>query len=250
MPRLLTGSTFLVLFTLLTATTEASAADDKDKDKDKDKKEEAAAPPPEPTGDSSKAENPTAKEPPKVEKENYEWRKEEGGIHGSQVSSSEWLPIMIGGAAGVMVGGLIGIGFDDRQPPLVGPIVGGVLGGVAGGAGGSWLIRAYRDQDTRLAGTICGLGVGAGLGTILFAKIDADGRPLETIGKFAALGIGPLVGAIVGRHLATHQMGRIPDDSPKAAPPPPPEASIMPTVAPIMSAHGTTGFAFGVDGVF
>jgi hypothetical protein len=249
MPRLLTGSTFVAMFTVLTATTEASAADEKDKDK-----KEEAAPAPEPSGDSSKAENPTPKEPPKVDssKESYEWRKEEGGIHGSQVASSEWLPIMIGGAAGVMVGGLVGIAFDDRQPALFGPIVGGVLGGVAGGAGGSWLIRSYRDQDTRLAGTVCGLGVGAGLGVILFAKIDADGRPLETIGKFAALGIGPIVGALVGRHLAKHTMGRVPDDSPKAAPPPPPEpvSSIRPNVAPIIGPNGSTGMTFGLDGVF
>lgn len=182
--------------------------------------------------------------------ETYEWRKESGGTHGSQVASSEWLPVMIGGAAGVMVGGLTGIAFDDRQPPVVGPIVGGVLGGLSGGAAGSWLIRSFREQDTRLAGTVCGLGVGAGLGVILFAKIDADGRPLETIGKFAALGIGPLVGALVGRHLASHLQGRVPTDTTVTAPPPPPPVSFVPSIAPIITARGTTGMALSFDGTF
>lgn len=182
--------------------------------------------------------------------ETYEWRKEGGGVHGSQVSSSEWLPVMIGGAAGVMVGGLTGIAFDDAQPAVLGPIIGGVLGGVSGGAAGSWLIRSYREQDTRLAGTITGLGVGAGLGVILFSKVDADGRPMETIGKFAALAIGPVVGALVGRHLATYLMGKVPEDNPKAAPPPPP-VSIAPTVLPVLSPRGTaTGMTFGLDARF
>jgi hypothetical protein len=182
--------------------------------------------------------------------ENYEWRKETGGIHGSQVSSSEWLPIMIGAAGGVVAGGLTGIAFDDAQPAVIGPIVGGVIGGVTGGAAGSWLIRTYRDQDTRLAGTITGLGVGAGLGVIMFAKMDADGRPLEIIGKFAALGIGPLVGALVGRHLATHTMGRIPDDTKADAPPPPPPVSLIPSVNPVITRGTATGMTFGLDATF
>lgn len=182
-----------------------------------------------------------------AEETTYEWRKEAGGTHGSQVASSEWLPVMIGGAAGVMIGGLSGIAFDDAQPAVIGPIVGGVLGGVSGGAAGSWLIRSYREQDTRLAGTVCGLGVGGGLGVILFAKIDAEGRPLETIGKFAALGVGPLVGALVGRHLATYMMGRTPDDTKKAAPA---SVSIVPSIAPVMTGRVSTGMTFGLDATF
>ncbi len=179
--------------------------------------------------------------------ESYEWRKETGGTHGSQVASSEWLPIMIGAAGGVVAGGLTGIAFDDAQPAVIGPIVGGVIGGVSGGAAGSWLIRAYRDQDTRLAGTVTGLGVGAGLGVILFAKVDADGRPLEIIGKFGALVIGPVVGALIGRHLATQQMGRIPDEK---APPPPPPVSLVPSVNPVITRGIATGMTFGLDATF
>lgn len=180
--------------------------------------------------------------------ETYEWRKESGGIHGSQVASSEWLPIMIGAAGGVAIGGLTGIAFDDAQPAVIGPIVGGVLGGVSGGAAGSWIIRSFREQDTRLAGTVCGLGFGAGLGAIMFTKVEADGRTLETIGKFAALGVGPLVGAFVGRHLATYMMGRVPDD--KTAAPPPPPVTLNPSFNPVMTRGVATGMTFGFDATF
>ena len=88
------------------------------------------------------------------------------------------------------------------------------------------------------------------MGVILFTKIDADGRPLETIGKFAALGIGPLVGALVGRHLASYLQGKVPTDSTVAAPPPPAPVSFVPTVAPILGTRGSTGVSFGLDGTF
>ena len=45
----------------------------------------------------------------------HDWRKEGGDeAHGSQVASSEWLPILIGGSAGLIVGGVVGAAFDDH----------------------------------------------------------------------------------------------------------------------------------------
>ncbi len=170
------------------------------------------------------------------------WRKERGEVHGSQVASSEWLPISLGAAGGVVVGGLAGTAFDTK-PALVGPIVGGVLGAVTGGAAGAWLIRSAREQDTRVAGTITGLGVGAGVVAVLFAKSDPDGRTLETVGKWGALVVVPTLGALVGHRLAIVFGSTKTKEAPPA---PPPVAFVRPSVAPI----GTSGLAFGLDGAF
>jgi hypothetical protein len=219
--------------------------------KDEPKKEEAtkeepAAEPPVST-DSSKAEKVTDTPKPAVtdDENKYDWRKEPGGEHGSQVASSEWLPISIGAAAGVMIGALAGSAADDSKPPVVGPILGGVAGGFAGGAGGAWLIRAQREKDTRLAGTITGLSVGVGVGGLLFAKMDADGRALETIGKWGSLVIAPLVGAVAGRAIASYFYLKPPKEAP-AAP-----TAIVPSVSPVVTgSHGATGMTFGIDAVF
>lgn len=170
------------------------------------------------------------------------WRKEKGEVHGSQVASSEWLPIVIGGAAGVVVGGLAGTAFDT-EPALVGPIAGGVLGGLTGGAAGAWLIRSAREQDTRLAGTLTGLGVGAGVAAVLFAKTEPNDRALETVGKWSALVVVPALGALAGYRLAI-VFGST--QTKEAPPAPPPVAFVRPNVAPV----GTGGLAFGIDGAF
>ncbi|MBI2389920.1 MAG: hypothetical protein HYV09_10035 [Deltaproteobacteria bacterium] len=177
----------------------------------------------------------------------YDWRKEPGQEHGSQVASSEWLPIMIGSVSGAMVGALGGYAFDDRQPALWGPILGGVLGGVAGGAGGAWVIRSFRDKDTRLAGTISGAGVGAALGAVLWANMEPDGRTLESIGKYGALVVGPLLGAVAGRQLAAFMQERPPREAPAAAPAP---VAIAPSFAPVIGPRGATGMTFALAATF
>ncbi len=177
------------------------------------------------------------------------WRQEKGELHGSQVASSEWLPIFIGGTAGVIVGGLTGLGFDDAQPPVVGPIVGGVLGGIAGGAGGAWLIRAKREQDTRLAGALSVGALGAGVGAILWANMDANGRALETVGKWGALVILPTIGAVVGHRLAIVWGSKTRTE----APPEHVQVGIRPSVNPVFSPLGTrapNGMTFGFDATF
>lgn len=225
--------------------------------KDEAKKEEPAkeepAAEPAPSGDSSKAEHPEDKPKASVGEDDnkYDWRKEPGGEHGSQVASSEWLPITIGAAAGVMVGALGGAAFDDSKPPWAGPLIGGITGGFAGGAGGAWLIRAQREKDTRLAGTITGLSVGVAVGTLIFARLDTDDengktRPLEMVGKFGALVIAPLVGAVAGRSVASYFYLRPPKEAPAAAP-----TAIVPSIKPVVTgSHGATGMTFGIDAVF
>lgn len=176
--------------------------------------------------------------------ETYDFKKEKGTEHGSQVASSEWLPIMIGGAAGVMIGGLSGVAFDDSQPAVIGPIVGGVLGGASGGAAGAWIIRSVREKDTRTAGLITGLGIGGGIGAVLFTKMEPDGRALETIGKYGALVIAPVIGAVAGHQLASYFQSK----PPKAKEPMP--VAFAPSVAPVVGPHGASGFTFGLDGAF
>ncbi len=236
--------------TLLCVLTLGSLALADDAKKEEPKKEEAKAEPaaePAPSSDDSKAEHPAEKPKMTGDDDNkYDWRKEPGGEHGSQVASSEWLPIAIGGGAGVLVGVLAGAAFDDSQPPIGGPIVGAIAGGFAGGGGGAWLIRAQREKDTRLAGTITGLSLGVAVGAMSFAKIDADGRTLETIGKYGALVVFPVIGAVAGRALAAHFYLRPPKEAAPAAP-----TAIMPNVSPVITgAHGATGMTFGIDAIF
>jgi hypothetical protein len=236
--------------TLLSVLALCSVASADEPKKDEPKKEEAKeeAKPEEtpPPSDSSKAEHPVDKPKLSGEDENkYDWRKEPGGEHGSQVASSEWLPISIGAAAGVMVGALGGAAFDDSKPVWAGPIVGGIAGGFAGGAGGAWLIRTQREKDTRTAGTICGLSIGVAAGTLMYAQIEPEGRALETVGKYGALVIAPLLGAVAGHAIAAHFYLKPPKEN---APPPP--AAIVPTVSPIMTAQGTTGMSIGLNAIF
>lgn len=186
-------------------------------------------------------------EPKKAE----EPKKEEGEkeLHGSQVASSQWLPIFLGAAAGVTIGALTGTAFDGNQPAVIGPIAGGAIGGFTGGSGGAWLIRGLREQDTSLAGTLTGLGFGAGIGAVLCANIDPNGRALETVGKWGSLVVLPLMGAFVGHRLAI-VWARPAKKEDKAAEGT--AAFVRPTVVPLFArgVSGTTGVAFGVDGAF
>ncbi|MGZ3417843.1 MAG: hypothetical protein ACXWUG_29375 [Polyangiales bacterium] len=175
-----------------------------------------------------------------------EWRKETGEAHGSQVASSEWLPIIIGGSAGLILGGVVGAAFDDRQPPVVGGIAGGAIGAVAGGAGGAWVIRQIREKDTRIPGLITGLSLGAGLGLIMFNQMgDPEGHALETVGKWSSLALFPAVGAVVGYKLASVWGGKATEDAP-----PPPTTAIAPLVAPVVGPHGATGISIGASAIF
>jgi len=179
-----------------------------------------------------------------AEDESYDFKKESGVEHGSQVASSEWLPIMIGGAAGIMVGGLTGVAFDDNQPAVVGPIVGGVLGGVSGGAAGAWIIRSFREKDTRIPGMLTGLGIGGGVGVIMFSKMEPDGRALETIGKYGALVFAPLIGAVAGHQLAAYLQTKPPKEKE------PVPVAFVPSVAPVVGPHGASGMTFNLAGAF
>jgi len=247
----LAPATFLAILATLSIASVALAEEPK---KEEPKKEEAKETPKEepaaaPTSDESKAEHPAEKPKMTGDDENkYDWRKEPGGEHGSQVASSEWLPISIGAAAGVMIGALAGAAADDSKPPIFGPIVGGISGGFAGGAGGAWLIRTQREKDTRTAGMITGLSLGVACGTLLYAKLDTDDTDQKTlgyIGKYGALALGPLIGAAAGYALASHFYLRPPKEAP-AAP-----AAIIPSVSPVMTAsHGATGMTIGIDALF
>ena len=173
----------------------------------------------------------------------YRWRAAEGEEHGSQVASSEWLPIFIGAAAGVVVGGLTGTAFDQHQPPVLGALIGGGLGALTGGGAGAWIIRSTRENDTRFAGAVTGLGVGGGIGVVLFTNIDS------TPGKVAALVLVPVMGAFAGRSLAIHFGTK--SSTTSDAPPPPPTVSLRPSVTPIFGrGMGATGMTIGVDGAF
>lgn len=184
----------------------------------------------------------------KTEEPKKEGEKE---LHGSQVASSQWLPIFLGAGAGVIVGALSGTAFDSGQPAVVGPIVGGVVGGFTGGAAGAWLIRGLREQDTAVAGTLTGLGLGAGIGAILCANVETNGRALETVGKWGSLVVLPLMGAFAGHRLAIVWARPAKKDDKAAAPA---AAFVRPSVSPVFGpagvSGGTTGLAFGVDGVF
>ncbi len=176
----------------------------------------------------------------------YVYKPSQTEVHGSQVASSEWLPIIIGGAAGLVVGGLGGSAFDDRQPPVFGALVGAGVGGFTGGAGGAWLIRGYRDQDTRVAGALTGLGVGVGLGSIIFAKTITSDQTGTKAGGVAGLILLPVIGIFAGRSLAIYLGSK-----PKKEAAPAPVAMMHPNVAPIVTPGlGTTGMTLGLDGVF
>jgi hypothetical protein len=175
----------------------------------------------------------------------HDWRKESGDeAHGSQVASSEWLPILIGGSAGLIVGGVVGAAFDDHQPPIAGGIVGGAIGGVAGGAGGAWIIRTIREKDTRIPGMLTGLAIGAGTGLIMFNQMgDPEGKGLAIVGKWSALVLFPAVGAVVGYKLGTVWGGKASQDAPATT-------GIAPVVAPIVGTEGAHGVSFGATGIF
>lgn len=172
----------------------------------------------------------------------YRWRAQEGETHGSQVASSEWLPIFIGASSGVVIGGLVGTGFDSHQPPVLGALLGGGIGGITGGGGGAWFIRSIREQDTRFAGAVTGLGLGLGLGTVLF---DATG---SVPGKIAAIVLLPTMGAFAGRSLAIHFGG---ERTPEGSSPLQPTVSMTPTIAPLYgNGTGAHGMTVGLNGVF
>ena len=160
--------------------------------------------------------------------------------HGSQVASSEWLPIILGAAIGTTVGGLGGIAVDDSQPAVWGPIVGGAMGAVAGGGGGAWIIRSVREQDTRISGAVTGAGLGAGFGGILFAKAE----PLY--GKISALALGPLFGGFVGYKIADYYgPKRKPSDSAFVP------HMVHPLATPLVARDGSAhGVALGLGGTF
>ena len=178
----------------------------------------------------------------------YTWKAGPGETHGSQVASSEWLPIFIGGAAGFIVGGLGGTAFDDHQPPYLGALVGGGFGGIAGGGGGAWLIRSFREQDTRFAGAVTGFGVGGGIGAVLFAETISSDKGATKAGGIAGLVLLPVMGIFAGRSLAIYFGTK---KSPEGAPPPPAPVAIRPTANPVITrGMGTTGMTFGIDGSF
>jgi hypothetical protein len=167
-------------------------------------------------------------------------------VHGSQVASSEWLPIMIGGSAGLIIGGLVGGAFDDRQPPLFGALLGGGIGAVAGGGGGAWVIRGAREQDTRLAASITCGAVGIGIGSLVFANTIVSDKTETKIGGVFALVAIPVMGWLVGNRLAVH-LGGVPKPEAK----PIAIAAIRPSAAPVMTnGVGATGVTFGIDGAF
>jgi hypothetical protein len=158
--------------------------------------------------------------------------------HGSQVASSEWLPITIGGGAGLIIGVIVGQAVDPSQPVVFGPIAGGVFGALTGGGAGAWLIRGARGEDTRLAGAMTGLGLGASLGASIYAHTDS------TVGKIAALVLFPAAGALAGHRLAFVLGG---DGSVRER-----RRGIVlaPSAVPLFEqGRGATGLFFGVNGV-
>jgi hypothetical protein len=120
------------------------------------------------------------------------------------------------------------------------------VGGVTFGAAGGWIIRASRDQDTRLAGTITGAGAGLGVGLILYSNTDSTG------GKIAALILPTLMGGFAGHRLALFYTPK-PKKPVEATPTPTPEtetptAWIAPSVTPVIGRTGATGVMIGVQG--
>lgn len=176
--------------------------------------------------------------------DDYAFKKEGGVEHGSQVASSEWLPIVVGGTLGLSAGGLTGYSFDDNQPAVLGPILGGFLGGVAGGAGGAWIIRATRDKDTRTPAMLVGLAAGGAMGVVLYSKMEPDGRALETVGKYGSLAIAPVLGAVACYQLASYLQEK-PVKEKEPAP-----VALMPSVAPVVGPHGANGMSFSLSGAF
>lgn len=176
--------------------------------------------------------------------DNYDFKKEGGIEHGSQVSSSEWLPIIVGGTLGLTGGGLLGYSFDDHQPAVAGPLLGGLFGGMAGAAGGAWIIRSFRDKDARTPAMLTGLALGASAGVIMFSKMEPEGRALETVGKYGVLAFAPVLGAVAGYQLASFFQSKPPKEK-EVIP-----VAFVPTVAPVVGPHGSTGMTFGLDGAF
>ena len=176
----------------------------------------------------------------------YVWRAPPGEEHGSQVASSEWLPIVIGGSAGVIVGALAGTAFDNHQPPVIGALAGATFGAFAGGGGGAWVIRTLREQDTKWAGAVTGGAIGAGVGVILFNEALGSEGTATKVGGAAALVLLPVMGILAGRSLAIHFGG---DRANKEAP----RSFVMqPNVVPVAAASGSgpAGLTFGVSGTF
>ena len=190
-------------------------------------------------GDEPKKEKEQESEPPKKEGDKE--------LHGSQGASSQWLPIILGGLAGMAVGAIAGTQANNQNPTL-GPIVGVATGGIAGGGGGAWFIRNLREQDTTVAGTLTGLGIGGGLGALIAVNVDPGGRTLETIGKWSAAAILPLMGALVGHRLAVVWMKPTKKEEPK---PEPAAGFVRPTFGPVVAATGkSSGFSLGLEGAF
>ena len=176
----------------------------------------------------------------------YVWHAQPGEEHGSQVASSEWLPIVFGGSGGLIVGAIVGAGFVSRQPPVLGTLAGATVGALAGGSGGAWLIRTLREEDTRWAGAVTGGAIGAGVGVILFSGTIGSQRGTTQAGGVAALVLLPAMGILAGRSLAIHFGGaRQTKDTPRSI-------VLQPNVAPLAAARGAqpAGLTFGVSGTF
>lgn len=178
------------------------------------------------------------------EEQGYDFKKESGVEHGSQVASSEWLPIVVGGTLGLAAGGLVGYSLDDHQPAIAGPILGGFLGGITGGASGAWIIRAAREKDARTPATLVGLAVGGSVGVALYSKMEPNGRALETVGKYGALAVGPLVGAVFCYQLASYFQEK-PVKEKEIAP-----VAVVPAVSPLVGRDGAHGVSFALSGAF
>ena len=177
----------------------------------------------------------------------YTWEAHEGEEHGSQVASSEWLPVFIGASGGVIVGALVGSAYDDHQPPTVGALVGGGIGGLAGGAAGAWIIRAVRDEDTRVAGAFTGASVGLGIGCLLFNAALSSDNGANKVGGGAALVLLPVMGTFAGRALAIDFGG---DKSNRKEMPH--FATIQPSFVPVSGPRDArpAGVSVGLSGTF
>jgi hypothetical protein len=178
----------------------------------------------------------------------YTWKPHEGEEHGSQVASSEWLPIFLGASGGVIVGALVGTAFDDHQPPTLGALVGGGVGGLAGGGAGAWIIRTMRDQDTRVAGAVTGGAVGLGIGCLLFnATITSDSGATKVGGAVGLVAL-PVMGLFAGRALAIDFGG----DKSNVKTTPMHFASIQPSFVPVAGPRDQrpSGMTVGLSGTF
>ena len=178
----------------------------------------------------------------------YTWKPHEGEEHGSQVASSEWLPIFLGASGGVIVGALVGTAFDDHQPPTLGAIAGGVVGGFAGGGAGAWVIRSMRDQDTRAAGAITGGAVGLGIGCLLLNATITDDNAGTKAGGIVAVVALPVMGILAGRALAIDFGG----DKSNVKTAPMNFTSVQPSFAPVAGLRDSrpAGMTVGLSGTF